>query len=124
MEENIKWKNSGEVTTFNKFDILNLEEDTSESTVQEATCEFLNYGENTLYTTYDDFMRSRNNLVDNNINFMYTNKSNFCSGYFPEFITLDNNDAYNLSKGDDYSRYYLYTNNNKYLKQLSNFKSK
>ena len=114
--KNIMYMNSGEVTTSNKFELLDLEEDTSSSTDHESTSPsrkkreelslkssegelfdtgFLNNSENTLYSTYDDFMSTRSNLVDDNINYMYTNKYNFCSGYFPEFITLDNNNAYN-----------------------------
>ena len=43
---------------------------------------------------------------------MFCKRINFCSGYFPEFITLDNNITYELSNSDDY------------LKQIANCKSK
>ena len=81
----------------------------------------------TLHSTYDNFFKSINdcdNYVKCNIDFMFTDRRNFCSGYFPDFITLDNINAYELSKGNDYSKYYLYTRNNKHLKQLANCRSK
>ena len=139
--EELIYMKSGEVTTKNKFELL---EETSSSTEpsrkkreetplkslksSEGTYddnEVRNYSRNILYPSYDDFMSNRGDCDDNNINYMYTNKYNFCSGYFPEFITLDNDVAYNFSKMNNYSNYYyLYTNNNKYLKQLSNCNSR
>ena len=85
---------------------------------------------NTLHSTYDNFIQSRLNhdcfvdFLNCNNDFMFSDRINFCSGYFPDFITLDSKNAYELSEGNDYSFYYLYTNNNKHLKQLGNCRSK
>ena len=74
--------------------------------------------------SFKDFMLTKDKLLNNNSHYMYSNKHNFCSGYSPDFITLDSIDGYNFSKGSDYSHYYLYVNNNMYLKPLSNPVSK
>ena len=83
---------------------------------------------NILHSSLDNFMNSRSMYdfeYDKDLNFMYTNKYNFCSGYFPEFITLNDNLSYNLSENNsDFNYYYLYTKNGKYLKQLSNCNSR
>ena len=59
---------------------------------------------------------------------MYEKNKNFCSGYFPSFITINdlkytlisqNNHPSNIS-----DNYYLKTQNNKYLKQVINKHSK
>ena len=73
--------------------------------------------------SFKDFMLNKNKLSDNS-HHMYSNKYNFCSGYSPDFITLDDIDGYNFSRGSDHSHYYLYVNNNMYLKPLSNPLSK
>ena len=77
-----------------------------------------------LNKSFKDFMLTKDKLSNNNNHYMYSNKHNFCSGYSPDFITLDSIDGYNFSKGSDYSHYYLYVNNNMYLKPLSNPVSK
>ena len=77
-----------------------------------------------LNKSFKDFMLTKDKLSNNNSHYMYSNKHNFCSGYSPDFITLDSIDGYNFSKGSDYSHYYLYVNNNMYLKPLSNPVSK
>ena len=74
--------------------------------------------------SFEEFMGTKSELVNSNKHFMYSNKNNFCSGYFPDFITLDSNAGYNFSKGNNYPHYYLYTKNNKYLKPLSSSLSK
>ena len=74
--------------------------------------------------SFNDFMGTKSKYISNNRHYMYTNKNNFCSGYFPDFITLDNDIGYSISEGNNYSHYYLYTKNNSYLKPLSNPMSK
>ena len=74
--------------------------------------------------SFHEFMENSNKHVNNKKHYMYSNKGNFCSGYFPDFITLDNMVGYNASEGNNYSHYYLYIKNKKYLKLLSNSKSK
>ena len=138
--EELIYMNGGKVTTENKFDLLDEDPSTINPSRKkkedepwkslkssEGTYVGTRYSKNILYPTYDSFMRSRGDFDydDKEISFMYVNKYNFCSGYFPEFITLDDKVAYNFSKmNNDSNYYYLYTNNNKYLKQLSNYKSK
>ena len=158
--EDIRWKYSGEVTTCNKFELLNQEDTYLSSTSQENTYssrkkkenfEFssipdsnfisifnLNdsqdepiYVDNDIMTqksvlnnSFDEFMVTKNKLLNSNKHYMYSNKNNFCSGYFPDFITLDNDIGYSISEGNNYSHYYLYTKNNSYLKPLSNPMSK
>merc|ERR1712055_459243 len=76
------------------------------------------------HNSFKDFMLDKNKLTDNNSHHMYSNKYNFCSGYSPDFTTLDSIDGFNYSKGSDMSHYYLYVNNNMYVKPLSNPVSK
>ena len=129
MKEDILFTRGGEVTTKNAFELL---EDTSEIVEQEPprkkieesssegeyldTCVWHD-SENTLHATYEDFMFKRSNSLNFNIDFMYNNKYNFCSGYFPDFITLDDNLLCDMSDKNIYPIYYIYTNNRKYLKQ-------
>ena len=131
----------GEITTENKFELLDENPRTTSPSRKKredepwnslkssgGTYDGARHSKNILYPSYDSFMRSRgdfDNDYDKDINCMYINKYNFCSGYFPEFITLDDNVAYDFSKiNNDPNYYYLYTKNNKYLKQVSNYNSK
>ena len=70
-----------------------------------------------------------NNDKINNINYyMYDRNKKFCSGYFPSFITLDDDKHYQISNNTSLdnikNNYYLKIKNNKYLKQLVNKKSR
>jgi len=130
----------GEVTTSNRFELINQEETRLESryqeefkTSEEKTSDILpvdshyyefNAGNTVLNESFHDFMGTKSKYMSNDNHYMYTNKNNFCSGYFPDFITLDNDICYNISEGNNYSHYYLYTKNGKYLKTLSNSMSK
>ena len=88
-------------------------------------------GGDILYATYDDYMSdnyiSSNSMPYKSTNYrmyVYVNKYNMCSGYLPDFITLDKksfNEMFNINNSP---RYYPYTMNGKYLKQISNFNSK
>ena len=59
---------------------------------------------------------------------MYEKNKNFCSGYFPSFITLDNEKynmiSLNINPDNIFDNYYLKTKGNKYIKQIINNKSK
>ena len=168
-DEDIKWKYSGEVTTCNKFELLDQEDTLSSSTCKEGTLSSSKKNKNfkfnhivvsdfsfnfnfndsqtcdtqksvnndyvnsnskfitqksVLNNSYNEFMSTKDKLLNSNKHYMYSNKHNFCSGYLPDFITLDSIDGYNFSKGSDYSHYYLYINNNIYLKPLSSSLSK
>ena len=130
----------GEVTTSNRFELINQEETRLESryqeefkTSEEKTSDILpvdshyyefNAGNTVLNESFHDFMGTKSKYMSNDNHYMYTNKNNFCSGYFPDFITLDNDICYNISEGNNYSHYYLYTKNKRYLKTLSNSMSK
>ena len=65
-----------------------------------------------------------NELFLNNNYYVFNKNYNFCSGYFPSFITLDCN-KYNLISQDTSLKnikdnYYLKVKDNKYLKQVVN----
>ena len=66
---------------------------------------------------------SNSHLNDNNY-YMYKKNKNFCSGYFPDFITLDDPMHYQISNNNKHSSYYLKIQKGKYLKYLSNKYSK
>ena len=75
--------------------------------------------------SFYNFMIKNNKCTTNNNNyFMYERNKNFCSGYFPDFITLDDEFYYHLSNNINHNYYYLKVKNNKYLKYLSNNSSK
>ena len=74
--------------------------------------------------SFNDFMLVNSTCLDNNNYFMYSNNKNFCSGYFPDFITLDDPFYYQISNSNKYNFYYLNVKNGKYLKYLSNKDSK
>ena len=82
-----------------------------------------------------DYNSSKNSLYSDSVifgnkcyNYVYEENKHFCSGYFPSFITLadtkydlisQNNNINNIS-----NNYYLKTKGGKYLKQVTNNKSK
>ena len=78
-------------------------------------------------TLYSDI--NFNYCLKNDCNYyVYEKNKNFCSGYFPSFITI-NDLKYNLISQNNYpinitDNYYLKTQNNKYLKQVINKHSK
>merc|ERR1711895_170029 len=92
------------------------------------------------FEDFGDFCRKNSKVIlshlfDNSISMMYNNKSNMCSGYFPEFILDPYLDNFNLNDNDvskngppnfntyiDY--YYPHVKGNKYSKQISNANSK
>ena len=105
--DNIIWKQCGEIATFNKFDLIDPEETRLKSTDPEdiytsdkktndiTFTDFHEYndffaGDSVINESFHDFMGTRNKYMSSNKHFMYSNKNNFCSGYFPDFITLDN----------------------------------
>ena len=121
----------GEVTTHDRFKQLYQEEETKTSGKKKETPpgepqeEYQSNTENIIISeSFDDFMKTESKYIGKNKHYMYKNKYNFCSGYFPDFITLDVDIGYDISEGNDYSHYYLYTKNNAYLKPLSDPKSK
>ena len=76
-------------------------------------------------------------LYNNSICVTYNNKSNLCSGYFPDFISdpyVDSCIFNNINDGifidgppdfvADFKQYYPFVSENKYLKQISNANSK
>ena len=72
----------------------------------------------------NNFMLKDNKYINNNNYFMYKRNKDFCSGYFPDFITLDDPMYYQLSNSNNHNFYYLKIHNGKYLKYLSNKSSK
>merc|ERR1712055_298156 len=74
--------------------------------------------------SFNSFMNDKSKVNNNSKHFMYQNKSNLCTGYMPSFISLDCNEGYEFTKGNNQSLYYLYTKDGKYLKPLSNNVSK
>ena len=49
---------------------------------------------------------------------------NLCSGYFPDYIPLDDNTFTKLYSDNDKPKYYPYIVNGRYLKQIYNSNSK
>ena len=142
LEKNdIIWKKCGEITTHNKFDLIdpdmtrfetNDHEDFYISSKKNSDIpyfdlniydDFFTEGD-VINESFKDFMRTKGKNSNSKNHFMYDNKNNFCSGYFPDFITLNDDFGYNISEGNNYSHYYLYVKNKKYLKPLSDSKSK
>ena len=74
--------------------------------------------------SFNNYMNVDNKCINDINYFMYTKNKNFCSGYFPDFITLNDNSYYQLSNGNNHNFYYLYVKDKKYLKYLSNLNSK
>ena len=111
---------SGEVTTQNRFSLL---DDTSSTVKQEpsrrkkkevpyseevfSNTEVWHDRGNTLHVTYEDFISKDSNFVNFKFNndYMYTNKYNFCSGYFPDFIFLDKNSFNDMYNMNNFPRY-------------------
>ena len=56
--------------------------------------------------------------------YIYGNKYNLCSGYFPDYIPLDDNAFTKLYSDNDTPKYYPYIFNGRYLKQIYNSNSK
>ena len=110
-------------------DLRNKEEDKF-GTLQERSSEqisFTNINDNISFSesnSFNNYMNVDNKCIDDINYFMYTKNKNFCSGYFPDFITLNDKSYYQLSNGNNYNHYYLYVKDKKYLKFLSNSNSK
>ena len=144
-EEDICFSKGGEVTTKNRFSVLedtscsekkesptrsSKKEDTSHNEVLPDSFEWHDRGD-ILHATYDDYI-SDNFISCNSMSykfikynmFMYINKYNLCSGYFPDFITLNKNVFDDIYNDNNFPRYYPYNFNGKYLKQISNSESK
>ena len=125
--QSFSYYQGAEVTTSNKFELL-TEEDllASDPSVDQIIPE-----EDGIilpdYVTLNNFIHNKNNLFDKTY-YMYEKNKNFCSGYFPSFITLDN-EKYNMislntNPDNIFDNYYLKTKGNKYVKQIINDKSK
>ena len=81
------------------------------------------------YNPAKDSLYSDSTVFSNKCyNYAYERNKNFCSGYFPSFITLTNSKLDLISKNNNINNisdnYYLKTKNGKYLKQVTNNKSK
>ena len=133
--------NGGEVTTYNQFESLveesrqgipsrkkNEEEESFETS--EGESKEARGSKNILQPSYYEFMESKGILdFENNkdLNFMYNNKLNSCSGYFLDFITLNDDLHY-----DNPENFYNFVNdfnfpnlkNGKCLRQLSDYNSR
>ena len=160
-DEELKWEQSGEVPTSNRYELLNQEDTPTRPSCREGTTisrkknkspdfssrfgfkdymtcttqDSVNYDgdyvncnsdnkfitqESVMNSSFENFMTNKAKLQNSNNHYMYQNKHNFCSGYMPSFITHDSIDGYEFSKGSNQSHYYLYTNDNMYLKPLTN----
>ena len=117
-----------EVTTYNKFELLTEEENLQTSNPDDDQ---ILPEENGIilpdYISLDNFIHNDSTLYDQNY-YMYDKNKNFCSGYFPSFITLDN-DKYNMISQNTnpeniFNNYYLKTKGNMYVKQIINKNSR
>ena len=138
----IQYRNCEEIFTENRFQILNEEDDSilkmtspkEDITLQEddfilhqrrTGLEHFQHMSNNNFSESDSLNIFMSNTHLDNVNYyMYKNNKNFCSGYFPDFITLDDPMYYQLSNNNNHRFYYLKTQNGKYLKYLSNKNSK
>ena len=142
----------GEITTRNRYSPLgNYNDEMKEvlhetkkppdsSPVQEEKNQRIIY-----FESYEEFFEKNCvnywcDLFDECICILFTNKYNFCSGYFPDFIStlpINNDDfkyfypkdnfKYSFSDGTidfSYPNYYPQFNKGKYSKQISNVNSK
>ena len=84
----------------------------------------------TLFQSYDNLfynINARFDVPDCYTCFVKSNKINVCSGYFVDFISLDdvnNYDNYNDTKGVEFYKYNPLTKSNLHLKQLASSESK
>ena len=96
-EESVYHVKGAEVTTSNRFQVLSEEEVTknrqdpsndqipsTEDVILPEDCSFYNFMMN-------------NDKINNIDYYMYDKNKNFCSGYFPSFITLDDDKHYQIS---------------------------
>ena len=140
--ESIQYKKCEEIITYNRFQILTEEEDSTPTKTspqedmiskeddfilfqQEIESEHIYPTDATKFSesnSLNKFMLIDNIYLNNNNCYMYKNNKNFCSGYFPDFITLNDPMYYQLSNNNNHKFYYLKTQNGKYLKYLSNKK--
>ena len=141
--ESVQYKKCEEVITCNRFQILTEEDSTSTKTSpqedmiskeednllfqQEIESEHIyptGVTEFSESNSLNKFMLTDNMYPNNNNFYMYKSNKKFCSGYFPDFITLNDPMYYQLSNNNNHNFYYLKTQNGKYLKYLSNKSSK
>ena len=119
--ESVQYKQCEEVSTFNRFQALSEEDSTlSKTSPQEEKNPLEEYTET---DSLNKFLISDNKNSNNNF-FMYKQNKNFCSGYFPDFITLHDPMYYQLSNSQNHNFYFLKIQNGKYLKYLSNRQSR
>ena len=153
IEENLFTSKGGEITTHNRFspiaDYYNMKEVLldDEKIPDSYPVQDKKIPRKVYFKNQEDFIMKSDsdsfcfeNCLSNNYNsFMYNNKFNFCSGYFPEFILLphvdrqlDSKDTFidcknSKYKNDDsnlYLNYFPKFCDGKYTKQLSNANSK
>ena len=139
-EEDIHFSRGGEVTTKNRFSLLEdtpcygkkesltrseIKEDTPHKEVSPDWTD-MQEKKNLFYNKYDDFLSdnifqydSTAYRIDNYNMYLYSNKYNLCSGYFPDFIFIP--PVFENSFIDTRNpRYYPLIYNGKYTKQISN----
>ena len=137
-EGNVYTSKGGEVTTQNSFSPLDdtpnngRKEDshhrekppdlTASQEVQDNNSVYFNEFSNFISDCIYNFDSNTYNIDDHKI-FMYNNKYNFCSGYFPDFIFIPH--VFDKSFIDTINpRYYPHICNGKYTKQISNANSR
>ena len=126
-EEDICFSTGGEVTTKNSFSVLDdiFYPEKRESPIGSSKKEDTYYSEvvDRMNNYFVQGEENKYNVVKYLVS-MYSNKYNLCSGYFPDFIPLDNIMFEDLYSDNNIPRYYPYRFNGKYLKQISNSESK
>ena len=136
-KESVQFTVGAEVTTSNRFQVLTEEDSLANqifppeevsppeermfADIQTQPPEETSFSEE---RSFFDFMNKDNKCINNNNYFLFERNKNFCSGYFPNFITLDDELYYHMSNNINHNYYYLREKNEKYLKYLSNNKSK
>ena len=128
-KESIQLSVGDEITTSNRFQVLTEDDllvDQIFSPEDVFSQDETQPPEETFFSeerSFYNFMNIDNKCINNNNYFLYERNKNFCSGYFPDFITLDDEFYYHMSNNINHNYYYLRVKNNKYLKYLSNNRS-
>merc|ERR1712082_17240 len=141
-EEGLCFQEDGEVTTHNRFSVLkdyqhyDMEDDMKkeDSSNHKRKKDSLDYKKvkNCILPSYEDFLCNNYYFCnpyffDNNDEYVISVNDyeiNRSCGYFPEFITLDKNNFNKIYDKTNYPRYYPYLFGGRFIKQVSNSKSK
>ena len=126
--QSFNYYKGAEVTTYNKFELLTEEENLQTSNPYDD--QIVPAEDGIIlphYVSLESFLQTDSILYDQNY-YLYDKNKNFCSGYFPDFITLDidkyNKISQNTNPENIFNNHYLKTKGNMYVKQIINKNSR